>query len=258
MIETLSSELAEVLAMAALIAVAYVALRRWFRGSVFDRRTPSKGFFWMLTAVLLVKLTEDVVGNETADADRQLLQWIHARAPASWEGALQAVTDTASFRAITVFLLIAAAVALWRKRRRDAAALALTPALAGVVIYLAKGAVHRSRPALWEVDAYWGTSFPSGHTLAAAAFATALGLQAGSLRHRGRRVLVRTALFAWVALVAFSRMYLGVHWPTDVAAAACAGALVAIAVHGAVARFWPTGARRSTVFGGLNGPEERP
>ncbi len=245
MFETVSTELAEVVAVAALIALAHLALRRWFRGSVFDRRTPSKGFVWLATAVLLVKVTEDVVGNETTAFDVELLQWVHVNAPANWQRALQAVTDTASFRAIAVLAAIAASVALWRGRRRDAAALALTPAIAGMAIYIAKAAIHRPRPALWQVDTYWGTSFPSGHTLAAAAFATAVGLLAGTVGHRGRRALLRLGLGAWVALVAFSRVYLGVHWPTDVAAAACAGVLVAIAVHGGVARYSPRRVCRS-------------
>ncbi|HRH30412.1 MAG TPA: hypothetical protein PKV17_16650, partial [Aquabacterium sp.] len=51
-----------------------------------------------------------------------------------------------------------------------------TPITATLVVWGTKAIVGRARPALWEAQWYWGSSFPSGHTLSTAAFATAAAL----------------------------------------------------------------------------------
>ena len=85
---------------------------------------------------------------------------------------------------------------------------------------LASAAVDRLRPAIPQLDEAPPTSsFPSGHT--AAAIALACGLALGLARtHPGHRLRVLSWLFA-VALPLFvllSRLYRGMHWPSDVAA----------------------------------------
>jgi undecaprenyl-diphosphatase len=98
-----------------------------------------------------------------------------------------------------------------------------------IVVYVLKALVGRARPALWETEWYWGSSFPSGHTLvvAAFAFATAIGVTRIWPERRNFAMLIAAA---WVFSVAISRLVLGVHWPTDVLAAACIGAFLPLAV----------------------------
>ena len=111
------------------------------------------------------------------------------------------------------------------KRRFEATLLASSVILAALVVYAVKTIVDRERPALWDTQWYWGSSFPSGHTLVVAAFAAASTLILSRLRPTVRKsALVVTLL--WVVLVAFSRLILGVHWPTDVLAAACVGTAI--------------------------------
>ena len=90
-------------------------------------------------------------------------------------------------------------------------------------------AAGRARPALWATEWYWGSSFPSGHTLVVAAIATAGVLCVSRIRPAARGAALSLA-FVWILLVALSRMVLGVHWPTDVLAAAFIGAFLPLAI----------------------------
>jgi len=119
---------------------------------------------------------------------------------------------------------------LWARRRFDALLLAASVISATAVVYVIKSAVNRVRPTLWETDFYWGSSFPSGHTLAVAAFATALALCVNRSWPAARTFAVTTMAVSWISLVALSRLVLGVHWPTDVLAAACIGATLPLAM----------------------------
>lgn len=102
---------------------------------------------------------------------------------------------------------------LWRVNRRWAIALPVLMAGAGALQWIAKRASNRPRPNL----ALWG--FPSGHVLSLVVF---FGLMIyliaiASKRRRRWRILACLACAATVALVGVSRLYLGVHWLSDLA-----------------------------------------
>ena len=82
---------------------------------------------------------------------------------------------------------------------------------------------------LWETQSYWGSSFPSGHTLSSAAFATGAALCLARIWPRVATLARATAL-SWIGLVALSRLVLGVHWPSDVLAALCLGVLIPLSL----------------------------
>ena len=123
------------------------------------------------------------------------------------------------------------AIVLWfSKRRYEAILLASSVITASIVVYLLKMAVGRERPALWDTEWYWGSSFPSGHTLVFAAFATATVICIGRLWPAAHKVALVAGL-SGVVLVGLSRLVLGVHWPTDVLAAACIGMFLPLAIN---------------------------
>jgi undecaprenyl-diphosphatase len=78
--------------------------------------------------------------------------------------------------------------------------------------------VERARPDISRLTGFAGTSFPSGHSTAAAATLAAVALLA--TRHRSRRTKIAGASIAAGAavIVAGTRVFLGVHWFTDVVA----------------------------------------
>ena len=100
---------------------------------------------------------------------------------------------------------------------------------AALVVWGMKAIVGRARPALWEAQWYWGSSFPSGHTLSTAAFSTAAALCLARIWPRAGNPAMAFAVL-WPGLVAVSRLALGAHWPSDVLAAMCIGAFIPLLI----------------------------
>ena len=177
----------------------------------------------LILAVLAIKVSEDVLGGESGPIDKVILLFIRGHVPGRLTGLFEAITLTGSFRVLFPLVTGATIALLCARRRFEALLLATSVISAATVVYIVKMAVGRVRPALWETEWYWGSSFPSGHTLVVAAFAIAAALCVSRIWPAAREFALWTAIF-WICLVALSRLVLGVHWPTDVLAAACIGA----------------------------------
>jgi undecaprenyl-diphosphatase len=108
--------------------------------------------------------------------------------------------------------------------RREALAIALSLGGAMLLSDLTKQLVSRPRPPVEHLQTVTGSSFPSGHATQASAFWFALALASPAI---GASPLLTglAAAFALVlvAAVAASRVYLGVHYPADVAAGVLLG-----------------------------------
>ncbi len=124
----------------------------------------------------------------------------------------------------TITLLVAGYLAI--ERRFGMLAYMLLASIGGMILNTALKAVFaRPRPAVVPPLAIVGsTSFPSGHSMIAAVVYLTLGalLARTTTRWRLRLYYVGVALFL-SAVIGLSRLYLGVHYPTDVLAGWCAG-----------------------------------
>jgi membrane-associated phospholipid phosphatase len=155
--------------------------------------------------------------------DAKVADWLHAHAAPALTLLFLAITHLNSTLAIALWSVLFGVV-LARKRERYWI-LTLTLAVGGALLLnvLLKQAYERARPSfetpLVELLTY---SFPSGHTAGAVAFYGVLAafLVSRFYDRRRRAACVAGALIA-VALVAFSRVYLGAHYLSDVLAAAC-------------------------------------
>jgi undecaprenyl-diphosphatase len=222
--------LEDITKLVCIVAGLYFAARLYARrrqpawAEPLDRRRVA--VLWLLAlGASAIKVTEDALGGESGPIDHAVLLFLHAHVPLGLTGFFEAITLTASARALSLLTLVATLVLVAAKRRFEARLLASSVICAVVVVYAVKVLVGRARPALWDTRWYWGSSFPSGHTLLVAAFATATALVVGRLWPAARTAALATAL-VWIALVAASRLVLGAHWPTDVLAAACVGAAI--------------------------------
>ena len=183
----------------------------------------------LVLAVSAIKVSEDVLGGESGPIDKAILLFIRGHVPGTLTGFFEAMTFTGSFRVLFPLATGATIALLCVRRRFEALLLATSVISAATVVYVVKTAVGRARPALWETEWYWGSSFPSGHTLVVAAFGIAAALCISRIWPATREFALSIAIL-WICLVAFSRLVLGVHWPSDVLAAACIGASLPLAM----------------------------
>ena len=132
--------------------------------------------------------------------------------------------------AFRLLLSLVAVVALVRRRWRTAGWLASLVALSIVAAPFAKLAVRRERP-VWvdPVRVLSDYSYPSGHASAAWAAVAALVVLALTELRRGRRRLVLVVvLVAAATVVSADRVFLGVHYPSDVLGGALLGVALAL------------------------------
>jgi undecaprenyl-diphosphatase len=180
----------------------------------------------LLAAYAFGALAEDVVtGASITLVDVRLAHWFHAHATPGFTREMLFVTHADGLVGTSI---MATLLALWFRRRalNDWVLATFIAVPGGMLLNVAlKHAFRRARPhfddPLLSIATY---SFPSGHTAAATVFWGLLAcFLATRLRTRWVRVLVLAGAAAMVALVALSRMYLGVHYLSDVLAAAAEG-----------------------------------
>jgi undecaprenyl-diphosphatase len=178
-------------------------------------------------------LAGQVMGNRAFSFDLPAMQALR-RLESSWLTiAMQVVTASASTLG-TAALALVLCICWWRAGRRpDAIALALGLSVSAALGQALKGIFVRPRPDLlpW-LTVTTGWSFPSGHTLNAATLASLLAWLVGQRSSGWRRVALYVGVGLWAALIGLSRVYLGVHYPSDVLASLAAGGIFLLAGRG--------------------------
>jgi undecaprenyl-diphosphatase len=187
-------------------------------------------------------LSDEVHEGETTAFDRAVL--LAFRTPGDLDSPIgprwlrETARDITALGGFTVLILVtvlAAVLLLMEGRRRQAAIFAGTVAAAQVLVEGLKSVMERARPDLVpHHDLVYSNSFPSGHSAMTPVVYLTLAaiLAAGEERRSVRWLLILTAAALTVS-VGVSRVYLGVHWPTDVLGGWALG--VAIALAGAYA-----------------------
>ncbi|MCX5045717.1 phosphatase PAP2 family protein [Aldersonia sp. NBC_00410] len=180
----------------------------------------------MLT--LFIALAVQVhLGGWLTSADMGVTNWFVAHRSPTLTSAARAVTDLGSPVVIAAIAIAAAVIIGYRHRSvLPAVTIVATVALAGAASSLTKIVVARARPpAELHLVTETDFSFPSGHVTGTVALLGVV-LVVAPITHRWVGVVAATAAIAMWLLVATSRLYLGVHWLTDV----LAGTVLAIAV----------------------------
>lgn len=169
-------------------------------------------------------LVEDyLTGDPIVRWDTRFAVWLHERTSDPLVGFFKVVTLAGNSTVLAVLVLATAFVLIRRGRAADAVVLTLALAGAGILNALLKLVFHRARPELTFVhlETY---SFPSGHAaVSASVFATLAFLLVRRTPRPVARITVSLAALAMIALICFSRLYLGAHYLSDVLAGASFG-----------------------------------
>lgn len=184
-----------------------------------------------------VEIAEEVVEGETHSFDETiLLAMRNAKDPADPLGPKwleELARDFTALGSVGVMTLITVTVSgfLLLQARRRATLLILAAVGGGLLIStLMKQGFDRPRPDLVPHGSYvYTTSFPSGHSMMSAVTYLTLGALLARVQPRRqlKAYLLMIAILLTV-LVGITRVYLGVHWPTDVLAGWTAGAAWAL------------------------------
>ena len=106
---------------------------------------------------------------------------------------------------------------LMNKKRRNAKLILLSVVGSFFLNASLKNIFTRIRPLNYMLIKYGGYSFPSGHSMVSMSFYTTLTyILLQNVKDKKTRTFMWIGNFVIIGLVGFSRLYLGVHWPTDV------------------------------------------
>lgn len=171
-----------------------------------------------------------VAVDATDGFDAAVIQAVRAADHGEVLGFLRPTTELGSTIAVTVVavltLLVGVAAGPWRHGAIGAGVIGL----AALAVEIIKSTVARERPDILEpILVEHGFSFPSGHaSLSMVAYGILAVLVSRSLLPRGTQQAVFGVVVALVFLIGLSRVWLGVHYPSDVIAGWVAGATVVL------------------------------
>jgi len=194
--------------------------------------------WWLGAAALLfalfIKLTSELLEHEVAGLDRTILiGFAKARTPLLTMIAVD-LTALGSVTLVVLMSTVALCVLLVLKDRLAALQLVAASVGAGILTSAVKNYIDRRRPdEVTQLIQVSGFSYPSGHSLTAAAlYLTMAILVCRHLQRAGHQIAILTITVAIILLVGASRIYLGVHYPSDVASGISLGMAWALLLAG--------------------------
>jgi undecaprenyl-diphosphatase len=195
--------------------------------------------------VFFAWLTRWVLARQSVRFDEAVRNAIHSLASPALTQAMRRVTDLGS----PLVLVTLGILVTWRLaavgRRRAAIIFVLACLGADALSETLKLVFHRQRPESFFGYAEPGTySFPSGHSVMSACFYGVIAaIFTARMESHAGRIASWTAAALLALIIGFSRIYLGVHYPTDVVAGYAAAAIWVGAVRAGY-EFWARRARR--------------
>lgn len=176
----------------------------------------TKGSFALLLFVILGYVVKFHSG-QLKGIDNLLQTTLRGNLPHALTVFFSSLTSLINTPVIVTWVVVLVGLFLYKKWWSEAILLAGNLALTGILVALLKNVYQRPRPTLQHLVEEGGFSFPSGHALASTLiFGTLLIIVSQRVQTVQTKRLLQGLLITMILLIAMSRVYLGVHYPTDV------------------------------------------
>ena len=191
------------------------------------------GAFLVAAAALFIFgwLAEEMLEGDTQRFDTFVRAAIHQHSTPGLTRLMMGFSFLGSVATVSVLCLVILSAFLYFRQARLAAVLGITMIGMAALDFLLKLAFHRPRPVAFFGSAPSSYSFPSGHAFGALCFYGVLAaISAARAPGKAAKSFIWTGAVLLIGMIGLSRIYLGVHYPSDVIAGYCAGAVWATAV----------------------------
>ena len=187
-----------------------------------------------LAFLAFVRITRELIEGDVGAVDRAILLAVpRTRAPWLTVAAID-VTALGSITLVVLFSAFTLVVLLVLRDRLGTLQLLAASVGAGILTMATKNIIERIRPEeAQQLIVVSGFSYPSGHSLSTSAVYLTIAIIAGRhVQHSGARAAIFLAVAAVLLMVGASRVYLGVHYATDVVSGISLGAAWALLLAG--------------------------
>lgn len=172
----------------------------------------------LIILFIVAKLAEEVLEKEAFAFDTNFLLWLHQFNNPSLDNLMLFITNLGNPTTVVIVALITLAILWWRRYKLEIMVFILT-CLGGVILNTGlKLFFSKPRPQLWhQLITERSFSFPSGHAIGSMVL---YGFVAYLLAFHYPKfsTLIYTLAVILIGAIGLSRLYLGVHWPTDIIA----------------------------------------
>ena len=172
----------------------------------------------IVATMTFAELAEHVLAGGTQAFDVAILQWLHAHQSPLLTAVMTEMTYLGT-GTVVITVVGVAALFLWHTEHKHSARLLLAATIGNILLNGAlKLVYHRPRPSVfaWQTTAV-SSSFPSGHAMSATVvYGTVAYLLLRLQKHTWAKMLTLGGAIILILLICLTRLYLGVHYPSDV------------------------------------------
>jgi membrane-associated phospholipid phosphatase len=167
---------------------------------------------------VLAKLFEEVLERESFVFDKTFLLWIHQFDSPSIDAVMLTITRLGDPEFVVVVVAVSLAILWWQRYRQEAKIFVIACLGAFILNTGLKLVFTKPRPKLWNyLIPETSFSFPSGHALGSLVLYGLIAYLLATNYPKYSKIIYSLAVIL-IAAIGLSRLYLGVHWPTDIIA----------------------------------------
>ncbi|WP_373527485.1 phosphatase PAP2 family protein [Nostoc sp.] len=172
----------------------------------------------LLILFVLAKLAEEVLERDAFAFDTSFLLWLHQFANPNLDNLMLFVTNLGNPSTVVIVAGVTVFLLLWQRYQEEAKVFVFA-CLGGLILNTGlKLFFSKPRPELWHrLISEKSFSFPSGHALGSMVLYGFIAYEL-AIRYPHFAKIIYSLTVILIAVIGISRLYLGVHWPTDIIA----------------------------------------